>query len=124
MANIHSLVSFFPPRKPLEVREANIKPTEYKACVLGLWTPQQAEGKRLVELAEALESGRWVECFTSFSAGVVSCYDVHLFNQLSCFPSSSDWLVVTLEAQTQSVWLHLVWPSTSRNSSRTVLCRY
>ncbi|KAM8760239.1 putative aminopeptidase W07G4.4 [Acanthopagrus schlegelii] len=43
---------------PLEVREANIKPTDYKACVLGLWTPQQEEGKRLVELAEALESGR------------------------------------------------------------------
>ncbi|KAE8291886.1 putative aminopeptidase W07G4.4 [Larimichthys crocea] len=43
---------------PLEVREGNVKPTEYKVCVLGLWAAQQAEGQRLVELADALESGR------------------------------------------------------------------
>ncbi|XP_056275560.1 putative aminopeptidase W07G4.4 [Pseudoliparis swirei] len=41
---------------PLEVREASVKPT--KVCVLGLWASQEAEGRRLVELAEALESGR------------------------------------------------------------------
>ncbi|KAF7665093.1 hypothetical protein LDENG_00155900 [Lucifuga dentata] len=43
---------------PLEVREANIKPTQYKACVLGLWVAQEAQGRKLVELADALESGR------------------------------------------------------------------
>uniref|UniRef100_A0A3Q1J7X1 Cytosol aminopeptidase domain-containing protein n=1 Tax=Anabas testudineus TaxID=64144 RepID=A0A3Q1J7X1_ANATE len=43
---------------PLEVREGNVKPTNYKVCVLGLWAPQDAQGRRLVELAEALESGR------------------------------------------------------------------
>uniref|UniRef100_A0A1A8NAU4 Cytosol aminopeptidase domain-containing protein n=1 Tax=Nothobranchius rachovii TaxID=451742 RepID=A0A1A8NAU4_9TELE len=43
---------------PLEVREANIKSSNYKVCVLGLWAAQEAEGKRLVELASSLESGR------------------------------------------------------------------
>ncbi|XP_041643315.1 putative aminopeptidase W07G4.4 [Cheilinus undulatus] len=43
---------------PLEVREAKVKPSEYKVCVLGLWAPEEAEGRRLVELADALESGR------------------------------------------------------------------
>ncbi|XP_074526451.1 putative aminopeptidase W07G4.4 [Halichoeres trimaculatus] len=43
---------------PLEVREANIKPSNYKVCVLGLWATQGSEGNRLVELADALESGR------------------------------------------------------------------
>ncbi|MEQ2298012.1 hypothetical protein AMECASPLE_000795 [Ameca splendens] len=43
---------------PLEVREANIKSLDHKVCVLGLWAAQEAEGKRLVELANALESGR------------------------------------------------------------------
>ncbi|XP_044231811.1 putative aminopeptidase W07G4.4 [Thunnus albacares] len=43
---------------PLEVREGNVKPTNFKACVLGLWAAQEAQGKRLVELADALESGR------------------------------------------------------------------
>ncbi|XP_037536214.1 putative aminopeptidase W07G4.4 [Nematolebias whitei] len=45
---------------PLEVREANIKPSDYKVCVLGLWAAQEADGKRLVELTDALESGRLV----------------------------------------------------------------
>ncbi|KAF3695599.1 putative aminopeptidase W07G4.4 [Channa argus] len=44
--------------KPLEVREANGKPADYKVCVLGLWAAEEAQGRRLVELAEALESGR------------------------------------------------------------------
>ncbi|XP_071339345.1 putative aminopeptidase W07G4.4 [Trachinotus anak] len=43
---------------PLEVREGNVKPTDYKVCVLGLWAAQEAQGKKLVELADALESGR------------------------------------------------------------------
>ncbi|XP_061585434.1 putative aminopeptidase W07G4.4 [Cololabis saira] len=43
---------------PLEVREAKVKSSDYKVCVLGLWAAQEAEGKRLVELANALESGR------------------------------------------------------------------
>lgn len=43
---------------PLEVREAKIKPSEHKVCVLGLWAPQEGEGRRLVQLADALESGR------------------------------------------------------------------
>uniref|UniRef100_A0A8C3A3X3 Zgc:152830 n=1 Tax=Cyclopterus lumpus TaxID=8103 RepID=A0A8C3A3X3_CYCLU len=43
---------------PLEVREGNVKLTHYKVCVLGLWAAQEAQGRRLVELAEALESGR------------------------------------------------------------------
>ncbi|KAM3867647.1 putative aminopeptidase W07G4.4 [Diretmus argenteus] len=43
---------------PLEVREANLKPTPYKVCVLGLWVAQQAQGQNLVDLANALESGR------------------------------------------------------------------
>ncbi|XP_076587257.1 putative aminopeptidase W07G4.4 [Chaetodon auriga] len=43
---------------PLEVREANVNPTNYKVCVLGLWTAQEAEGQTLVKLADALESGR------------------------------------------------------------------
>ncbi|XP_076005521.1 putative aminopeptidase W07G4.4 [Genypterus blacodes] len=43
---------------PLEVREANIKPSQYKACVLGLWVAKEAQGPRLVELAHAMESGR------------------------------------------------------------------
>lgn len=37
-----------------------MKPGDYKVCVLGLWAAQEAEGRRLVELVEALESGRWV----------------------------------------------------------------
>lgn len=55
------IIYIFPlsPQKPLEVREASVKPT--KVCVLGLWASQEAEGRRLVELAEALESGRWME---------------------------------------------------------------
>lgn len=48
-----------PPQKPLEVREGNVKPTDYKVCVLGLWAAQEAEGKGLAKLADALESGRW-----------------------------------------------------------------
>ncbi|KAI3372699.1 hypothetical protein L3Q82_023159, partial [Scortum barcoo] len=43
---------------PLEVREGNLKPSDCKVCVLGLWATQEAEGRRLVELADALESGR------------------------------------------------------------------
>uniref|UniRef100_A0A3B4WPK2 Zgc:152830 n=1 Tax=Seriola lalandi dorsalis TaxID=1841481 RepID=A0A3B4WPK2_SERLL len=43
---------------PLEVREGNVKPTDFKVCVLGLWAAQEAQGRRLVELADALESGR------------------------------------------------------------------
>ncbi|CAL1614964.1 unnamed protein product [Knipowitschia caucasica] len=43
---------------PLEVRESRTKPSELKACVLGLWVTREEEGKRLVQLAEALESGR------------------------------------------------------------------
>ncbi|XP_029961398.1 putative aminopeptidase W07G4.4 [Salarias fasciatus] len=43
---------------PIEVREGNVKPNDFKACVLGLWTVQEAEGAKLVELANALESGR------------------------------------------------------------------
>lgn len=50
----YSLVSL----KPLEVREGNVKPTDYKVCVLGLWAAQEAQGRRLVELADAMESGR------------------------------------------------------------------
>jgi len=45
---------------PLEVREANMKPNPYKVCVLGLWVTQEAHGRELVELANALESGRLV----------------------------------------------------------------
>lgn len=45
-------------QKPLEVREANVKSSKNKVCVLGLWAAQEAEGRRLVELADALESGR------------------------------------------------------------------
>ena len=44
--------------KPLEVREANMKPSPYKVCVLGLWVTQEALGPKLVELSNALESGR------------------------------------------------------------------
>ncbi|XP_034726970.1 putative aminopeptidase W07G4.4 [Etheostoma cragini] len=43
---------------PLEVREGNVKPTDYKVCVLGLWAAEKAQGQRLVEITEALESGR------------------------------------------------------------------
>nr|XP_020449380.1 putative aminopeptidase W07G4.4 [Monopterus albus] len=43
---------------PLEIREAKMKPTGYKVCVLGLWAAQEAQGKKLMELADALESGR------------------------------------------------------------------
>lgn len=43
---------------PLEVREGNVKPSNYKVCVLGLWAAEDAQCKRLVELADALESGR------------------------------------------------------------------
>uniref|UniRef100_A0A3Q3WPM1 Cytosol aminopeptidase domain-containing protein n=1 Tax=Mola mola TaxID=94237 RepID=A0A3Q3WPM1_MOLML len=43
---------------PLEVREAGIKPTDYKVCVLGLWGAQEEAGKRFLKLADALESGR------------------------------------------------------------------
>jgi len=46
------------PQKPLEVREAKIKSSDYKVCVLGLWATQEAQGRRLVELTNALESGR------------------------------------------------------------------
>ncbi|KAM9391875.1 putative aminopeptidase W07G4.4 [Pholidichthys leucotaenia] len=45
---------------PLEVREAKVKSTDCKVCVLGLWAAQEVEGQRLVELAKALESGRLV----------------------------------------------------------------
>lgn len=55
------VIIFFSPQKPLEVREGNVKSSNYKVCVLGLWAAQEAEGKRLVELADALESGRWVK---------------------------------------------------------------
>uniref|UniRef100_A0A3B4TEB8 Zgc:152830 n=1 Tax=Seriola dumerili TaxID=41447 RepID=A0A3B4TEB8_SERDU len=41
---------------PLEVREGNVKPTDFKVCVLGLWAAQEAQGRRLVELADALEN--------------------------------------------------------------------
>lgn len=40
------------------MREANVKSSNHKVCVLGLWAAQEAEGRRLVELADALESGR------------------------------------------------------------------
>lgn len=43
---------------PLEVRESNVKNSEYKVCVLGLWAAEEAQGEKLVELANALESGR------------------------------------------------------------------
>ncbi|XP_061623612.1 putative aminopeptidase W07G4.4 [Phyllopteryx taeniolatus] len=43
---------------PLEVREANIKSSNYKVCVLGLWVANESQGQRLVDLASALESGR------------------------------------------------------------------
>ncbi|XP_041855721.1 putative aminopeptidase W07G4.4 [Melanotaenia boesemani] len=43
---------------PLEVREAHIQSSDKKVCVLGLWAAKEAEGKRLVELTNALESGR------------------------------------------------------------------
>uniref|UniRef100_A0A8C7I653 Zgc:152830 n=1 Tax=Oncorhynchus kisutch TaxID=8019 RepID=A0A8C7I653_ONCKI len=43
---------------PLEVREVSVKPSQYKVCVLGLWVDQEAEGKELVDLVSALESGR------------------------------------------------------------------
>nr|XP_057926739.1 putative aminopeptidase W07G4.4 [Doryrhamphus excisus] len=43
---------------PLEVREANIKSSINKVCVLGLWVAQEGQGQRLVDLANALESGR------------------------------------------------------------------
>nr|XP_046243869.1 putative aminopeptidase W07G4.4 [Scatophagus argus] len=43
---------------PLEVRECNVKPADYKVCVLGLWAADEAEAQRLVKLANALESGR------------------------------------------------------------------
>ncbi|XP_068594463.1 putative aminopeptidase W07G4.4 [Brachionichthys hirsutus] len=45
---------------PLEVREGNKKLSDYKVCVLGLWAQEEAEGRRLVDLADALESGRLV----------------------------------------------------------------
>lgn len=45
------------PQKPIEVREGT-KKDDHKVCVLGLWAAQDAEGKKLVELANALESGR------------------------------------------------------------------
>lgn len=51
--------NILPPLKPLEVRE-NGKTSNHKVCVLGLWAADEADGKRLVELADALESGRWV----------------------------------------------------------------
>uniref|UniRef100_A0A3Q3K5I8 Cytosol aminopeptidase domain-containing protein n=1 Tax=Monopterus albus TaxID=43700 RepID=A0A3Q3K5I8_MONAL len=35
---------------PLEIREAKMKPTGYKVCVLGLWAAQEAQGKKLMEL--------------------------------------------------------------------------
>uniref|UniRef100_A0A8C7V3V0 Zgc:152830 n=1 Tax=Oncorhynchus mykiss TaxID=8022 RepID=A0A8C7V3V0_ONCMY len=43
---------------PLEVREVSVKPSQYKVCVLGLWVDQEAQGKELVDLVSALESGR------------------------------------------------------------------
>ncbi|KAM9858501.1 putative aminopeptidase W07G4.4 [Aulostomus maculatus] len=43
---------------PLEVREGKVKPSDLKACVLGVWVAQEDQGPRLVEVAEALESGR------------------------------------------------------------------
>ncbi|XP_070690469.1 putative aminopeptidase W07G4.4 [Pempheris klunzingeri] len=43
---------------PLEVREAHISSSKYKVCALGLWAAEEAEGQRLVKLADALESGR------------------------------------------------------------------
>lgn len=52
------ILVFCLPLKPLEIREAHIKSSEYKVCVLGLWAAQEKEGKRLVMLADALESGR------------------------------------------------------------------
>ncbi|CAJ1069121.1 putative aminopeptidase W07G4.4 [Xyrichtys novacula] len=45
---------------PLEVRETKVKPADWKVCVLGLWASKGPEGRKLVELAEALESGRLV----------------------------------------------------------------
>lgn len=45
---------------PIEVRESNLKPTPYKVCVLGLWVAEQDQGQKLVDLANALESGRLV----------------------------------------------------------------
>lgn len=102
------------------MREGNVKPTDYKVCVLGLWAAQEAEGRRLVELADALESGRWVKYFTSFPAKISH---VVLFICSTCCPvsSPSDWHVVTSVALTLNVWLLLVWLITSRNSSRTAL---
>uniref|UniRef100_I3KAK4 Zgc:152830 n=1 Tax=Oreochromis niloticus TaxID=8128 RepID=I3KAK4_ORENI len=43
---------------PLEVRESNVKKNDHKVCVLGLWAAEEARGTKLVELANALESGR------------------------------------------------------------------
>lgn len=51
---IHSLCA----QKPLEVRESNVKKNDHKVCVLGLWAAEEARGTKLVELANALESGR------------------------------------------------------------------
>lgn len=96
------------PQKPLEVREGNVKPTNYKVCVLGLWAAEEAEGQRLVEITEALESGRWVKNTSPHSLLrflMLWCSLIH--HQLSCF-SALDWHVVTLVAQTLNVWLLLV----------------
>ncbi|XP_077456503.1 putative aminopeptidase W07G4.4 [Stigmatopora argus] len=43
---------------PLEVREANIKSSNRKVCVLGLWVARESQGQTLADLAGALESGR------------------------------------------------------------------
>lgn len=43
---------------PLEVRESNVKKNDHKVCVLGLWAAEEARGTKLVEFANALESGR------------------------------------------------------------------
>lgn len=53
------------------MREANDKTSDHKVCVLGLWAAQEAEGRRLVELANALESGRLVRRLALY---VFSCF--------------------------------------------------
>lgn len=55
-----SLLIHFFLRKPLEVREAGVYPTDYKVGVLGLWGAQEEAGKKFLKLTDALESGRWV----------------------------------------------------------------
>lgn len=108
----------FCPPKPLEVREGNVKPSNYKVCVLGLWAAEDAQCKRLVELADALESGRLVTLSHLLSLVFV------LVTHRPSFLPSSDWRTVILVALTLNVWLLLVWLIMFWSCSRTALCRF